>query len=55
MWANQSKYQKLRNAKNSIPSQQKWTETNELKQWTSLWSEIDLYAVGLFNITSNYV
>lgn len=28
MWANQSKYQKLRNAKNSIPSQQK----NEQKQ-----------------------
>lgn len=35
MWANQSKYQKLRNAKNSIPSQQKmnrnkWIETMDL-------------------------
>lgn len=28
MWANQSKYQKLRNAKNSIPSQQKMNWNN---------------------------
>lgn len=41
--------------KTPFPPSKKLTETNELKQWTSLWSEIDLYAVGLFNITSNYV